>query len=472
MNLEYISIALSAVSLIFMLAITVFLILNNKKVSTLDKTELEDKISEQSEDITQVIKQYIKEESGYTQDSLSRQMIASNSAILDGQRLSQDGLSKSMDTLISNEKQAFYSLETKIGEQISDMRKEVAASIKEIREDNTSQNKDIRELLESKITALQKEVGDNLKGLRQENEEKLNQMRQTVDEKLQETLNNRISESFKVINTQLEAVHKGLGEMAVLSNGVNNLNKVLSNVKTRGVWGEVSLENMLEQILTPEQYGKQVALQDNREAVDFAIFLPGKEKDKIILPIDAKFPLSDYEKLSEAGDRCDVEGVQNAKKALFARIKHEAKSIGTKYILIPKTTNFAIMYLPIEGLFAEVVREAGLVDELQNKYKVIVSGPTTLSALLNSLQMGFRTLAIQERSADVWKALSNFKNEFNKFASVLTKVQKKANEVVDTIDDSVKKTIKIEKVLNKLGDMDFDTEIKLIPESGGVNDEM
>ena len=270
-------------------------------------------------------------------------------------------------------------------------------------------------------------------------EVRLEKMRETVDEKLQTTLEKRLGESFKLVSERLEAVQKGLGEMQNLAHGVGDLKKVLSNVKTRGVLGEIQLGNILEQIMSPEQYDKDVRTKrGSNDHVEFAIKLPGKDHqgNEVYLPIDAKFPQEDYIRLQEAYDSADLAAIEQAKKSLVRSIKNFAKSIRDKYIDPPFTTDFGILFLPIEGLFAELVRQPELVAILQRDYKIIITGPTTLAAMLNSLQMGFKTLAIQKRSSEVWDILGAVKTEFSKFGGVLEKAQKKiteANKELDTL---------------------------------------
>jgi DNA recombination protein RmuC len=279
-----------------------------------------------------------------------------------------------------------------------------------------------------------------LKTLQEENSKKLEEMRNTVDEKLQSTLEKRLSESFKQVSERLELVHKGLGEMQVLANGVGDLKKVLSNVKTRGILGEVQLGNILEQLLTKDQYVTNVITKpDCRENVEFAIKLPGKEENgkEILLPVDSKFPLENYYNLLEAYDTADSARIQTAIKSLETTIKKVARDIRDKYIEPPHTTDFGIMFLPVEGLYAEVVRRTDLLEILQRDFKIIITGPTTLAAILHSLQMGFRTLAIEKRSGEVWKVLSAVKTEFGKFNDVLKKAQEKLNRASEDIDNLV-----------------------------------
>ena len=292
---------------------------------------------------------------------------------------------------------------------------------------------------------------EGLVRMQNDNEKKLEQMRQTVDEKLNVSLDRRLSESFNVINQRLQSVYEGLGEMKNLANGVGDLKKVLTNVKTRGIWGEVQLGNLLEQMMSPEQYASQFAIKHgSQERVDYVINLPGKSGDIVYLPIDAKFPIEDYQRLCEASDKGDVSEVEACLKALERRVKEEAKSIRDKYIDVPRTTDFAVMYLSIEGLYAEVLRRPGLAECLQRDYKINVCGPTTLASLLNSLQMGFKTLTIEKRSSEVWNLLGAIKQEFGKFVDLLAKTQKKLSEASNTIDFATKKSRTIERKLKNI----------------------
>jgi len=299
----------------------------------------------------------------------------------------------------------------------------------DIRKETTKNLENIRELVERKLDELQKK-----------NDAKLEQMRQTVDEKLQSTLEKRLTESFKQVSERLQQVHEGLGEMRNLATGVGDLKKVLSNVKTRGILGEIQLGNILESILSPEQYAANVAIKPgSREVVEYAIKLPGRDDtgETVYLPIDAKFPLERYYQLVEAIEAGDTALILKAQKEIENSIKNSARDIRSKYIAPPHSTEFGIMFLPIEGLYAEVVRNASLVEVLQREYKIVVTGPTTLAALLNSLQMGFRTLAIQKRSSEVWQVLGAVKTQFEKFGDVLKKAQDKINKASQDIDNLV-----------------------------------
>ncbi len=284
--------------------------------------------------------------------------------------------------------------------------------------------------------ALRGKVEEQLTGLRRENEAKLEVMRATVDEKLQGTLEKRLGESFKQVSERLEAVHQGLGEMQTLASGVGDLKRVLTNVKTRGGWGEIQLGTLLDQILVPSQYAANALTGEGRERVEFAIRLPGRDEGaEVLLPIDAKFPVEDFERLQAAAEAADQTALAEAGRALEARIRQCARDISTKYINPPVTTDFAILFLPTEGLYAEVIRRTGLCDELQRAHRVTIAGPTTLTALLNSLQMGFRTLAIQQRSSEVWQVLGAVKTEFGRFGPVLEKVKKKLQEASNSIEE-------------------------------------
>jgi DNA recombination protein RmuC len=309
-------------------------------------------------------------------------------------------------------------------------------------------------LNEEKLEAMRKTMETQLQALQEDNTRKLEQMRATVDEKLQGTLDKRLGESFKQVSERLEQVYKGLGEMRALATGVGDLKKVLTNVKTRGTWGEIRLSHILEQILTPDQYDVNVATKkSSNERVEFAIKLPGQKADRekvIWMPIDSKFPQEDYQRLMDAQETADKESVGKSIKNLEMRIKAEARHIKEKYLDPPNTTDFGIMFLPVEGLYAEVLRRPGLCDTLQREYRIVVTGPTTLAALLNSLQMGFRTLAVEKRSSEVWQLLGMVKTEFGKFGDVLAKTKKKLQEAGHTIDKAEIRTRAIARKLRKV----------------------
>ena len=302
---------------------------------------------------------------------------------------------------------------------------------------------------EEKIEKLTQDITISMNAIRQENEKQLDAMRVTVDEKLNISLSQRLNDSFAKIQSSLEHVDTGLGEMKALASGVGDLKKMLSNVKTRGVWGEVMLNTLLEQMLSPQQFKEQVQIKNNsKERVDFVVVMPGRDDKEVYLPIDSKFPLEDYYRLAEASEKADLDEVEKCHKQLVRRIKDEAKQISSKYIDVPTTTDFAVMFLPIEGLYAEVVKDVELTDYIQTNYKIVICGPTTLSALLNSLQMGFKTMYIEKRSSEIWGILSTFKTEFEKFVALLLKTQNKLSDANDTIELATKSSKKIAKKLS------------------------
>ena len=313
---------------------------------------------------------------------------------------------------------------------------------------------------DARVEQLRLTVETRLGAIQTENAAKLEEMRKTVDEKLHATLEQRLGESFKLVSERLEQVHRGLGEMQTLAAGVGDLKKVLTNVKTRGTWGEVQLANLLAQVLTAEQYAENVATRPkSADRVEFAIRLPGREDGAPVwLPIDAKFPVEDYQKLVEAQERADVIAVEAAAKALEVRLKDGARTIREKYIEPPHTTDFAILYLPTEGLYAEALRRPGLVEALQRDQRVSIAGPTTLAAMLNSLQMGFRTLAIEKRSSEVWAVLGAIKTEFGKFGEALAHTRKKLQEASNSIDKAEVRTRAVTRTLK-------DVEALPVPEA-------
>ena len=327
--------------------------------------------------------------------------------------------------------------------QLGAMGEQQAAALARFSQVQAEQLRQLSEANERRLLEVRNAVEQRLASLQADNEKKLEQMRATVDEKLHATLEARLGESFKQVAERLEQVHKGLGEMQVLARDVGSLNRVLSNVKTRGIFGEVQLAGLLEQVFAPEQYAGNVETVPGRNArVEYAIRLPGRRDDgaPLWLPIDAKFPREDYERLLEAQERADPLAVEASAKAIEARLRAEAKTIREKYVAPPHTTDFGIMFVPTEGLYAEALRRPGLLEGLQREHKVMLAGPTTLLATLNSLQMGFRTLALERRSAEVWEVLGAVKTEFAKFGAVLDKTKKKLKEASDTIDDAQTRT--------------------------------
>jgi DNA recombination protein RmuC len=335
--------------------------------------------------------------------------------------------------------QSMAQLQQTLTEQLALMQGTLNTQLQALGEGNARRMGEVRDTLDQQLQQLQKT-----------NAAKLDEMRQTVDEKLQTTLEARLSESFKQVAERLEQVHQGLGHMKTLAQGVGDLQRVLSNVKTRGIFGEVQLEALLEQVLTIEQYGKQIETKPrSNQRVDFAIKLPGRSDDgaAVWLPIDAKFPREDYERLLDAQDRADPIAAEASAKAMESRIRQEAKSIAESYLAPPHTTDFAILFLPVEGLYAEVLRRPGLMDSLQRDYRVTLAGPTTLLAILNSLHMGFRTLALEKQASEVWKVLGAVKTEFDRYGEWVAKVREQVQKAADTLDRADTRSKQMRRVL-------------------------
>lgn len=309
-----------------------------------------------------------------------------------------------------------------------------------------------RKNMEEKLENIRKTVEANLLSMQKDNNEKLEKMRVTVDEKLQGTLEKRLGESFKIVNDRLESVYKGLGEMQSLAQGVGDLKKVFTNVKSRGYWGEVQLSNILDQFLTNEQYESNVKTRpSSNDLVEFAIKLPGKNDNEFVyLPVDSKFPIEDYSRLIDAEENCNIELITELKKKLENSVKSFAKDIHDKYIETPYTTDFGIMFLPTESLYCEILKNTSLCETISQKYRVVISGPTTFVALLNSLQMGFKTLAIEKSSSEVWQLLGMVKSEFSKFGDILDKTNKKLLEISNTMELASRKSRTIERKLKKV----------------------
>ena len=351
-------------------------------------------------------------------------------------------------------------------------REELAAALKNVSETTLKSLTEISGMLRDQldqVTGQARRLTDNvdarLKELREENTGQLEKMRSTVDEKLQGTLEKRLGESFRLVSDRLEQVHQGLGAMRQLASDVGGLQRVLANVKTRGGWGEVQLGNLLEQVLTADQFARNVRMRDESgENVDFAIKLPGDENGAPVwLPIDAKFPTEDYQRLLAAQDKGDVDLIEGAMKGLETQLRKNAKEICSKYINPPRTTDFALMFLPTEGLYAEAIRRVGLVEQVQRDCRVIFAGPTTLAALLNSLQMGFRTLAIQKRSSEVWNLLAGVKTEFGKFGEALSSVKDKLDQAARKMEDVDVRSRAITKKLRDVEELP-DNPQPLLPE--------
>jgi DNA recombination protein RmuC len=448
--------------LIAILALTIvsalisFLVVN--KLSSLDNSRQAD--DSRSRDLQRQVKEL---------EEIVQRFELSQSTSLSAISTKLDSVTNSLDSSSKNTR-----------EELARNREELATTLKQTTEVIANQMRDLSKLQSEQLdnfarqlkiisennrqdlTLMRETVEKNLRLLQEDNSKKLEEMRVTVDEKLQTTLEKRLSASFEQVSKRLELVHQGLGEMQSLAVGVGDLKKVLTNVKTRGTWGEIQLANLLEQILTKDQFEANVATKtQTQERVDFAIKLPGDEDNNkpVWLPIDSKFPQEDYQRLLEAQEAANPELADAAIKQLEARIKLEAKSIRDKYIDPPSTTDFALMFLPVEGLYAEVIRRPGLIDKLQREFRVNVVGPTTLAALLNSLQMGFRTLSIQKRSSEVWKLLADIKKHFGSFGDLLDKAQERVEQAGKVIEDASKRSRTIESRLKK---------VQELPEGGSV----
>jgi DNA recombination protein RmuC len=351
-----------------------------------------------------------------------------------------DGFAQQLVKLTETNAQQLEAVRQSLQQQAQQARDEQGAALRHFGSVLAQQLAQLTEANDRRFAEVRATLEQRLKDIEANNAAKLEEMRRTVDEKLHATLEQRLGESFKLVSDRLEQVHRGLGEMQTLAAGVGDLKKVLTNVKTRGTWGEVQLEALLEQMLTPDQYAKNVAtVPKSNERVEFAIRLPGRgDADgaaaPVWLPVDAKFPREDYERLIDAQERADVAAIEEAGRALEARVRAEARTIAEKYVAPPHTTDFALLFLPTEGLYAEILRRPGLTDLLQRDFRVTVAGPTTLTALLNSLQMGFRTLAIERRSSEVWQVLGAVKTEFGKFGDVLAKTKSQLETVTRSIE--------------------------------------
>lgn len=352
--------------------------------------------------------------------------------------------------------QKLADVESALRSHAQQLRDETGSAFKSLGDSILSTLTGISQLQKTELQDLKATVDGRLATIQTENEKKLEQMRQTVDEKLQGTLESRLGESFKQVSDRLEQVYKGLGEMQTLAAGVGDLKRVLTNVKTRGTWGEVQLGALLEQMLAPDQYGQNVATSGTGERVEYAIKLPGRDSNgaPVWLPIDAKFPVEDYQRLVDASERGDVESVEKASRQLEATLKSCAKNLSDKYVAPPATTDFGILFLSTEGLYAEAMRRPGLAEFIQREYRIALAGPSTLAALLNSFQMGFRTLAIQQRSSEVWELLGAVKSEFGKYADVLAKVKKKLTEAQNTVEKAETRTRAINRKLRDVESTD------------------
>jgi DNA recombination protein RmuC len=419
------------------------------------KTELLGAVSTTSERLERELRREITESSRGGRQELTQSFGAFQQAVVLQSGEAFRTQNTQIDALTVQSSQQLATLQKTLAETLT-------TQLQGLSESNARRMNEVRETMEKQLTQLQTT-----------NSAKLDEMRATVDEKLQTTLQARLGESFKQVADRLEQVHKGLGEMQTLAQGVGDLKHLLTNVKTRGIFGEAQLASLLEQVFTVDQYGAQIATKPgSKNVVDFAVKLPGRSMDgePLWLPIDAKFPNEDYERLLDAQANADVLGAEAAGKALESKIRAEAKSIAEKYIEPPYTTDFAILFLPTEGLYAEVLRRAGLMESLQREHRITLAGPTTLLAMLSSLQMGFRTLALEKRSSEVWQVLGAVKTEFGKFGGMLDKARSQTETVLKTLTDADVRTRAMGRALKQVEALPETQTQALIPNDKDFDD--
>jgi len=464
---------LLSIAIILLVAVIVLQLILLRKASQTDTAMITSFILDALKKTQESTERALRDEVGNNREELGKAAREQRQELVENFKTFGDSVSLRMADTSNFQKAQLDTFSTQLatftkesGERLDAVRTESAGTAKELREEVVKTLTAISESNEKKLEAVRLTVEGKLQKMQEDNTKQLDLMRQTVDEKLQSTLEKRLGESFKQVSERLELVHKGLGEMQTLATGVGDLKKVLTNVKTRGTWGEVQLGALLEQVLSNEQYATNVATKDSGERVEFAIKLPGQGsnvEDIVWLPIDAKFPVEDYQRLLEAQENADIDGVTQAGKQLEARVAACAGDICKKYLNPPKTTDFAILFLPIEGLFAEVIRRPGLTEALQHKYRVILAGPTTLWSILNSLQMGFRTLAIQQRSSEVWNLLAAVKTEWMKYGDLLEAVEKKLHQATDTVERAKTRSRAIGRKLKDVQELPANEAAKMLP---------
>jgi DNA recombination protein RmuC len=406
-----------------------------------------------------------RQELGASFGQLQQNLAAQLTSVATLQNNQIDSFAQQLVKLNETNAQQLEALRQTLNTQAQSNREEQGASLKRFGDTLHQSLSSLTESNAQRMTEVRATLEAKIKDLQQDNGSRLEEMRKTVDEKLHATLEQRLGESFKLVSDRLDKVHQGLGEMQQLAIGVGDLKRVLTNVKTRGTWGEVQLAMLLEQVLTPDQYAGNVeTVPGSGERVEYAIKLPGADEHgvPVWMPIDAKFPKEQYERLADAADRADADGVAIAGKELEAAIRREAKTIATKYLSPPLTTDFAILFLPTEGLYAEVMRRPGLADDLQRTYRVSIAGPSTLSALLNSLQMGFRTLALEKRSSEVWQVLGAVKTEFGKFGEVLSATKTALERAAKNIEKAETRTRQMTRKLKSVEALPTDTAQNLL----------
>jgi DNA recombination protein RmuC len=440
MPLDWIPLALLAL-LVLLLLLTLWLALRGTDPAPLQRVR--DELQASLRNDVQALERALRDEVARSATG-TRTELAHTLASLQQTLLTQQGdVARTQNEQIDSFRTQLAATQANLADTLGRSGEQQAVSLKRFSETLIEQLRALSQSNDQRMAEVRTTVEQRLTAIQLDNEKKLEQMRATVDEKLHATLEQRLGESFKQVADRLEQVHRGLGEMQLLAKDVGSLNRVLTNVKTRGIFGEVQLAGLLEQVFTPEQYGVNVETVPGSGArVEFAIKLPGRREDgaPLWLPIDAKFPREDYERLLDAQERADAPGAEAAGKAIEQRLRAEARTIREKYVAPPHTTEFAILFVPTEGLYAEALRRPGLMESLQREYRVTLAGPTTLLATLSSLQMGFRTLALEKRSAEVWEVLGAVKTEFGKFGEVLAKTKKKLDEASSTIDQAQTRT--------------------------------
>jgi DNA recombination protein RmuC len=421
----------------------------------ISSTSLKDEVSTKLTEFRSLLDATVKEthtlQSQQT-EAISKAILTFQSAVDEKQLRLQTVLETKLSTLTQQTGESLSKMEGSLRTQGQQLREENGTSSKNLGETIMSTLTGISQMQRNELQEIRTTVNNRLATIQAENEKKLEQMRQTVDEKLQGTLEARLGQSFKQVSERLEQVYLGLGEMKSLATGVGDLKRVLTNVKVRGTWGESQLGAIIEDILTPDQFSKNVATSGTGERVEYAVKLPGRDSngEAVWLPLDAKFPVEDYDRLIDASERGDVELVDKASRQLEATLRACARNVCEKYLAPPLTTDFGILFLSTEGLYAEAMRRPALADSIQREHRVVLAGPSTLAALLNALQMGFRTLTIQKRSSEVWELLGSVKTEFGKYAGVLAKVKKKLNEARNTIDKAETRTRVIQRKLRSV----------------------
>jgi DNA recombination protein RmuC len=456
--LPWLPLVLAGLALLLLIALVLLVLLLRRSARTQTDPALIERLAllaASAERTERTLREELREARSEAAQQQARFEAQLRAALTDGSRAQAerlDGFGRGLDAAALRSDQRIETLRQTLSDDARKSREESVGALKQFGESLDARLLTLTQHNAERMHEVRATLEAKLKELQTDNAAQLERMRETVDEKLKTTLEARLGESFKLVSERLDQVHRGLGEMQALAQGVGDLKRVLGNVKTRGTFGEVQLGALLEQILTAEQYATNVAtLPGSNERVEYAIRLPGSQPGQPVwLPIDAKFPREDFERLLDAQDRADPEAAALAAVALERRIREEAKRIHEKYIGPPHTTDFALLFLPTEGLYAEVIRRPGLFEALQRDYRITLAGPTTLAALLNSLQMGFRTLAIEQRSSEVWQILGAVKSEFGKFADVLDRTQKQIDTVSKSIGAAGVRTRAIERSLRKV----------------------